>query len=169
MEYYYSATESLWCGKWNHLVCRRWKCEGDHHSQSPVINLGKKQKRCSLRCPWSQIQQDTPGQDNFRILGCLWTKHHRCTCKWDWTEMLTVSFLLREKTVCNPLGINTERCRRAEGHNSYPLECSMSAGRLFRQKPRKYCPLKTQASWWCYLQSTCFRIRVLLHICFFVS
>ena len=62
-----------------------------------------------------------------------------------------------------------ERCRWEEGHNSYPLECRLSAGRLFRQKPRKYCQLDTQASWWCQLQSTCFWIRVLLHkICFFV-
>ena len=74
-------------------------------------NLGKKQKWCSLRCPWSQVQQVTSGPDNFRILGCLWTIHHRCTCKWDWTEMSTVSFPLRAKTVWNPLRIKTERCR----------------------------------------------------------
>ena len=83
MEYYYSGTESLWCGNWNHLVCRRWKCEVDHPSQSTVVNLGKKQKLCSLWCLWSQVQQDTSCPDNFRILGCLWTIHHRCTCKRD--------------------------------------------------------------------------------------
>ena len=75
-------------------VCRRWKCEVDHPSQSTEVNLGKKQKWCSLWCPWSEVQQDTSGPDNFRILGCLWTIHHRCTCKWDWTEMRTVSFPL---------------------------------------------------------------------------
>ena len=48
MEYYYPGTESLWCGNWNHLVCRRRKCEVDHPSQSTVVNLGKKQKWCSL-------------------------------------------------------------------------------------------------------------------------
>ena len=37
MEYYYSGTESLWCGNWNHLVCRRSKCEVDHSSQSTVV------------------------------------------------------------------------------------------------------------------------------------
>ena len=58
MEYYYSGTESLWCGNWNHLACRRWKCEVDHPSQSTEVNLGKKQKSCSLWCPWSQVQQD---------------------------------------------------------------------------------------------------------------
>ena len=110
MEYYYLGTESWWCGNWNHLVCRRSKCEVDHPSQSTVVNLGRKQKWCSL---WSQIQQDTSGQDNFRILGCLWTIHHRCTCKWDWTEMLNVSFPLRAKTVWNLLRLNTEICRRA--------------------------------------------------------
>ena len=122
--YYYSETESLWCGNWNHLVCGEWKCEVDHPSQSTVVNLGKKQKWCSLWCPWSQVQQDTPGQDNFRILGCLWTIHHRCTCKWDYTEMLTVSFPLRAKTVWIPLRMNTERCRRGEGRNSYPLNAN---------------------------------------------
>ena len=39
------------------------------------------------------------------------------------------------------------------GHNSYPLECQLSAERLFRQKRREYCQLETQASWWCHLQS----------------
>ena len=33
MEYYYLGTESLWCVNWNHLVCRKWKCEVDHPSQ----------------------------------------------------------------------------------------------------------------------------------------
>ena len=117
MKYYYSGTESLWCGNWNHLACRRWKCEVDHPSQSTEVNLGKKQKWCSLWCPWSQVQQDTSGPDNFRILGCLWTIHHRCTCKWDWTEMLNVSFPKRAKIVWNPLRMNTERCRREEGQN----------------------------------------------------
>ena len=92
MEYYYSGTESLWCVNWNHLVCRRWKCEVDHHSQLTVVNLGKKQKLCSLRCLWSKVQQDTYCTDNFRILCRLWTINHQCTCKWDWTEMLNVSF-----------------------------------------------------------------------------
>ena len=50
-EYYYSGTESLWCGNWNHLACRRWKCEVDHPSQSTEVNLGKKRKWCSLWCP----------------------------------------------------------------------------------------------------------------------
>ena len=77
------------------------------------INLGKKQKRCSLWCPWSQVQQDTSGPDNFRILGCLWTIHHRCTWNWDWTEMLTVSFPLRAKPVSNPLRINSQQGEKA--------------------------------------------------------
>ena len=71
----------------------------DHQSQSTVENIGKKQKWLYLWFPWSQVQQDTSGPDNFQILGCLWTIHHRCTCNWDWTEMLTVSFPLRTKTM----------------------------------------------------------------------
>ena len=114
MEYYYSGTESWWCGNWNNLVCRRLKCKVDNPFKSTVVNLGRKQKWCSLWCLWSQVQQDTSGPDNFRILGCLWTIHHRCTCKWDRTEMLNVSFPLRAKTVWNPLRMNTERCRREQ-------------------------------------------------------
>ena len=156
MEYYYSGTENLWYGNWNHLFCRRWKYEVNHPSQSTVVNLGKKQKWCSLWCPWSHVQQDTSGPEHFRILGCLWTIDHQCTWKCDWTEMLTVSFPLRAKTGWNPRRMNIERCRRKEGHNSYPLECRLSAGRLYRQKRRQYFKLETQASWWCHLQSTCF-------------
>ena len=51
--------------------------------------------------------------------------------------MLNVAFLLTAKTVWNPLRMNTERCRREEGHNSYPLECRLSDGRLFRQNTTK--------------------------------
>ena len=103
MEYYYSGTESFWCGNWNHLVCRRWRCEVDHPSQSTVVNLGKKQKLCSLWCLLSQVQQDTSGPDNFRILGFLWTIHQPYTYKLDWTEMLNVSFPLRAKTRTNKI------------------------------------------------------------------
>ena len=122
MEYYYSGTESRWCGNWNHLVCHRSKCEVDHPSQSTVVNLGRKQKWCSLWCPWSQVQQDTSGPDNFRILGCLWTIHHRCTCKWDLTEMLNVSFPLRNRTTSELdlciLVTHYWNFSESEGHNS---------------------------------------------------
>ena len=116
--------------------------------------------RSSLWCPWSQVQQNTSGPDNFRILGCLWTIQHRCTCKWDWTEMLTVSFPLRAKTVWNPLRMNTERCRREEGHNSYPLECRLSVGRLFRQNhenivTRNSSILTMSSSEYLFLESDC--------------
>ena len=141
MKYYYSGKESLWCGNWNHLVCRKKKCEVDHPSQSTAANLGKKQKWCSLWCHLSQVQQYTSIPDNFRILGCLWTIHHRCTCKWDWTEMLTDSFPLRAKTVWILLCMNTEKDRREEGQ---PWECQLSAGRLSRQTPRKYCQWGTR-------------------------
>ena len=159
MTYYYSGTESLWCGNWNHLVCRRWKCEVDHPSQSTIVNQGKKQKWCSLWCPWSGVQQNTSCPGNLRILGRWWTIHHRCTkctCKWDWTEMQTVSIPLRRKTVWNPLLMNIERCRREDGHNSYPLECRLSAGRLKHLDDAIFRVLV-------------FRIKVPLHkICFFV-
>ena len=74
-------------------------CEVDHASQSTVVNLGKKQKGCFVWCIWIPVQKNTSGPDNFRILGGLLTIHHRCTCIWDWTEMPTVSFLMRAKTL----------------------------------------------------------------------
>ena len=64
--------------------------EVHHPSQSTVVNLGKRQKWCSLWCPSSQVQQDTSGPDYFRVLGYLWTIHHRCTYKREWTDMLTL-------------------------------------------------------------------------------
>ena len=67
----------------NNLISCSWNCEVDHPSLSTVVNLGEKQMLCSLRCLWSQVQKDTSGRDYFRILGCLWTVHHQCTCKWD--------------------------------------------------------------------------------------
>ena len=101
MEYYYLGTENLWCGNWNHLVCRRSKCEVDHPSQSTVVNLGRNQNWCSLWCPWSQVQQDISGQDNVRILGCLWTKHHRCTCKWNEFHLLCIVGLFLQWVCAN--------------------------------------------------------------------
>ena len=85
---------------------------------------------------------------------------------WDWTEMITVSFSLRAKTVLIPHCLNTERCRREGGGDLYPLECRLSSGKTFRQKPQKCCQLETQASWSYLLQSTfvfVFRIRLLLY------
>ena len=68
-------------------------------SRSTEVNLGKKQKCCSLSCLWSRVQRDTSGPGYSQTLGCLLTKHHRCTCMWNWTETPTVSSRLRAKTV----------------------------------------------------------------------
>ena len=157
MKYYYSRTESLWCGNWNHLICRKSKCDVDHPSQPTAVNLCKKQKWCSLWCSWYQVKQGTSGPENFLILGCLWTIHHRCTCKWDWTEMMFLSNW-EQNTVWIAFLMNTERCRRDDGHNLYPLECRLSAGRLFLQKPRKHCPPETlvvSSSEYLFLESEC--------------
>ena len=51
--------------------------------------------------------------------------------------------------------MSKEICRLEEGHNLFPLEYRLSAGKPFPQKPRKCCLPKTQASWWCHLRSTC--------------
>ena len=126
MEYYYLGTESLWCGNWNHLACRRWQCEVDHPSQSTEVNLGKKQKWCSMLCPWSQVQQDTSGPDKFRILCCLWTIHHRCTCKWDWTEMLNV-FSRREQRL---YGIRFVWIQKDVGVFSMVILCALLLGSI---------------------------------------
>ena len=72
--------------------------------------------------------------------------------KYDWNRD-AVSFPLRVTTVLIPLRMNTERCRREEDRNLYPLKCRMSAGRPFRQKPWKCCQ-ENPASSWCHHQGT---------------
>ena len=47
----------------------------------------------------SMEQNHTSGPINSQTLGYLWTKHHRCTCMWNWTETPTVSSRLRANTV----------------------------------------------------------------------
>ena len=74
---------------------------------------------------------------------------------WNWTETPTVSSRLRAKTVTILLHMSKEICRLEEGHNLFPLEYRLSAGKTFPQKPRKCCLPETQTSWWCHLQSTC--------------
>ena len=79
--------------------------------KSPVVNLGKKQKCCSLWCPCSAgyMKHLVRKISGFCV---VYGQHYRCTCKWDWTDVLTVSFPLIVKTVWIPLWMNTERCRR---------------------------------------------------------
>ena len=113
-------------------------------SRSTEVNPGKKQKCCSLSCLWSRVQRDTSGPGNSQTLGCLWTKHHRCTCMWNWTETPTVSSRLRAKTVWILLHMSKEIYRLEEGHNLFPLEYRLSAGKPFPQKPRKCCLPETQ-------------------------
>ena len=83
---------------WNPLVCRKSKCDNIPPKQQN-LRSSNKQKRFFLWCPWSQVQQDTSGPCYFWIM--LFFGHHRCTYKWDWTEML-FSFPLIAKTVWIP-------------------------------------------------------------------
>ena len=96
------------------------KCGVHYPSQSTVVNIGESQKYCSLWCPWSKVKQDTSDPDTCRILG----------------RYGQYIFPLRAKTLWIPLRMNKRRCRREDEHKSYPLECRLSAGRLFSQKPR---------------------------------
>ena len=97
--------------------------------------------------------------------------HHRCTCKWDCYEMLTVSFPLRAKAACIPLRMNTERRWREKGMRFVPIA-----------KPNVYWETKMLAKTTKKIHQILdhlddvicivlvFIIRVLLHkICFFVS
>ena len=57
--------------------------------------------------------------------------------------------------------MNTERCRREEGHNSYSLECRLSAGKLFPAKTTKILStrnssiLMMSSSEYLFLESEC--------------
>ena len=135
-------------------------------SRSTEVNQGKKQKCCSLSCLWSQVQRDTCGQVNSQTLGGLWTKHHRCTYMWDWTEMPTVSFRLRAKTVYILLHMSREISPLEEGHDWFPLELRLSAGNISRKNHEKvYQKIE-------HLDNVIFRVlafgvRVFLHkLCF---
>ena len=84
---------------WYRHVCHKLKSEVNRPSRSTEIYQGKEQKCSSLSCLWSKVQQHTSEQGNFQILDCLWRKHHRWICMWNWTEMPTVSFPLSENLV----------------------------------------------------------------------
>ena len=67
--------------------------------RSTGVNPGKKQKCCSLSCLWFRVQRYTSGPGNSQTLGCLWTKHHRCTYMWNWTETpIKISGIMKGKT-----------------------------------------------------------------------
>ena len=157
MEYYYSGTESLWCGNWNHLACRRWKCVVFHPSQSTKVNIGKKQKWCSLWCPWSQVQQDTSGPDNFRILGCLWTQTRRDGTRyafsslnlvtrsqwnigWD-ISLKTYSWKVQSISLRTVWMFFSEACDR-----SNPVAIVMNNLKIFRMEINNATPTHTQSN-----------------------
>ena len=58
--------------------------------------------------------------------------------------------------------MSKETCRLEEGRNLYPLECRLSAGRHFSQKPRK-CHLETRASLIFIFRVLLFGIWVIFH------
>ena len=87
----YSGNENLWYGIWNRRVCHKWNYEVDRPSRSTKVNPGKKQKWCSLSCLWSHVHWHTSGPGISQTLGCLWTKHHRCTYMWNWNHVLYFS------------------------------------------------------------------------------
>ena len=72
MEYYYSTKERTVCDVKIEIIS--FVVDGSvkltippNDGQSTVVNLGKKQKWCSLWCRRSQVLPDTSGQDNFQI------------------------------------------------------------------------------------------------------
>ena len=79
----------------------------------------------------SQAQQDTSDRDNYQNMDYWLTIRHRCIDMWSWTEMLTVSFQPRAKTVWIPLRMSTETCRPGDEHNWCPLECRLSVWKPF--------------------------------------
>ena len=78
-----------------------------------------------------------------------------CTCKWDCTVMLAFYFPLRAKTYTFGF-FEYRKISERRGAKFVPIWMPISVGRLLRQNPRKYCHLKTQASWLYHIQSICF-------------
>ena len=84
-------------------------------------------------------------------------RRHRFIDMWSWTEMLTVSFQPRAKTVTEFRFVWVQKIYRLrEGHNWCPLECRLFVGKPFPRRPRKWCRLETQTCQLCHLQCTCF-------------
>ena len=84
---------------WNRHVCRKGKCTAVGPSRSTGVNLSRKQRCCFPSYLLSQGQRDISDQDYSQNLGYWLTIRHQCICMWSWTEVLTFSFQLREKTV----------------------------------------------------------------------
>ena len=76
-----------------------------------------------------RVQQDTSVPANVQSLGCLRTKHHGYTC-----EMLLASFLSRAVAGWIQFRMSRERCRLEDGHNLFPSQCRLSAGKHFPKK-----------------------------------
>ena len=144
----------IWKMKSSRLSWR--KGAADRPFRSTGVNPSRKQRCCSQSCLLFQAQRDTSDQDNYENIYYWLTIRHRCVDMWSWTEMLTVSFQRRAKTVWIPIRMSTEICRLGEGHNWYQLKCRLSVGKPFPRRPRKCCRLETLACWLCHLQYTCF-------------
>ena len=55
-----------------------------------------------------------------------------------------VSFPLKTETVWIPLCMNIERYRLKEGHNLYPFDCQLAAGRLSHKNHELFFDSKLQ-------------------------
>ena len=70
--------------------------------------------------------------NNCRNRGCLLTIHHRCTCEWEYTGMLSVFLLFRAKTYEFRFVWIKRMLARQQRGTLRPLECQLSDGSLFR-------------------------------------
>ena len=123
--------------------------------QSTVVNLVKKQKWCSLWCPWSQVQQDTS-----------WSLFEFQVVYGQYIIDVSVVRLKRDAKCFFPT--ESKYCMKSASYEYRKMSARrgtqfVSIGmptvcwKTFPAKnPTKILSTRTRASWWCHLQSTCF-------------
>ena len=77
-----------------------------------------------------------PTADNFQILGCLWTRHHRCTCKWNWTEILTF-FSVESKDCMDSASYEYRKMSARRGAQFVPIGMPTVCWKTFPAKTTK--------------------------------
>ena len=96
--------------------------------RSTEVNQGKRQKCCRLLYLWSQVQQDTSSPRSSH--SWLFIMYMYVKSKRDANCFLAVKS--KDYTFCF-VYISREICRLEEGHNLFPLEYRLSAGKISRK------------------------------------
>ena len=100
----WSVWKSLWLVKSQNVVSHSWEGDFILLNKFPVSCIKLPESRCAAfhEVRWWSRNDALWGVLDFKLSRNIWpryisnywllTDNHRCTCKWDWTEMLTFSF-----------------------------------------------------------------------------